>query len=110
MPKESGVTRENRGETIFPSDILLPEFSQEGLLAADGKLLIIFITQRCISKDKCFQKDLQLLNNLHKKGVLPSLSEGRFRGMDTPFVDVMDPEENVHSLGLSTQASLFAFH
>jgi hypothetical protein len=35
------------GEKLAASDVLLPELSLEGLLGAEGKLLVLFFARRC---------------------------------------------------------------
>lgn len=102
MPAQSASERERRGQTLSASDLLLPELCTEGLLTSGGRLLVLLVARRCKSPDLCYSQDVLFLNTLRRQGLLPSLSNKAFEGMDSPFVDPLDPEENVRSLGPGT--------
>ena len=87
IPKELPGIRASKGETLLPTDILLPELTIDGLLGGDGKLLCLLMTRRLMPLDRCFLSDIMLLNGLMERKALPSFSHGHLEGMDTPFVD-----------------------
>ena len=105
IPKELPGIRASKGEVLRPTDILLPELTLDGLLGGDGKLLGLFLSRRLTPRDRCFMADIVLLNGLMERGALPSFSNGQLVGMDTPFVDPSDAEENVRSLSPQTSAA-----
>ena len=82
-----------------PTDLLLPELSEESMLACQGKLLLLLLGRRLQSPDLCYQTDIKLLNGQFHKSVLPMLSNVQLDHIDTPFVDPMDEQENVRSFG-----------
>jgi hypothetical protein len=86
------------------TDIILPEINQTALLSNDGQVLILLMTRRLVTPDRCFSGDITLLYNRFKVGVMPIFSGGRLLHLDTPFVDPMDAEENVRSLSSATSA------
>lgn len=90
-------------EVLKVTDLILPEFSLDGMLSTGGRIFILFMTRRLVGTDLCLQEDLRLLNELYAKKQLPSLSNGALEGLDTPFVNPMDPEENIRSLSSDTQ-------
>eukprot|EP01039_Chlorochromonas_danica_P007212 gene7212-7978_t len=104
LPRQSPFTREAAGEVLRPTDIILPEFSQEGMFASQGRIFILFVTRRLSSRDRCMADDVKLLSDLFGKGHLPSFSNHALDSMDTPFVDPVDPEENIRSLSAATTA------
>ena len=87
IPKELPGIRASKGETLLPTDILLPELTIDGLLGGDGKLLCMLMSRRLLPLDRCFLSDIMLLNGLMERKALPSFSQGHLEGMDTPFVD-----------------------
>ena len=54
MPQESGITRKACDQTFVLSatDKLMPELNVDGLMAADGKCLILFMTRRCAATER----------------------------------------------------------
>jgi hypothetical protein len=102
MPRQPPANREKSGLRLSATDVILPELTLDGLLGQDGKLLFLFMTRRCLSADRCFQADVKLLTTIFKRGGLPVFSGEQLKNMDTPFVDPVDPEENVRALGPST--------
>lgn len=98
MPDEPAGTRELRGETVTASDMLLPEMFVEGLLAGQGKCLILLLTRRLASPDTGLENDLRLMNSLHERGQMPKFSNGKLDSFDTPFVDLRDPLRQIQCL------------
>lgn len=96
MPEES--IYESSDVSLKATDVILPEFSLSGMLSNNGRIFILFMTRRLVAKDLCMQSDLKLLNDIHQRKMLPSLSNNALEQMDTPFVDPMDPDENIRSL------------
>jgi len=86
------------------TSIILPELSQDGLLASGGQLLILLLARRLVAQDLYFSNDVQALTRIFDEGRLPSLSRNALSSMDTPFVDPMDEDENVRSLGPDVSA------
>lgn len=84
------------------TDILLPELTQDGLLASGGQLLILLLARRLVAQDLYFYNDVMALKRLHDRGLLPSLSRNKLDDLDTPFVDPMDTEERVCCLSADT--------
>jgi hypothetical protein len=84
------------------TDRILPELTQSGLLACDGKLLILFIRRRFSTEDCGFQGDAMQLTKMFTDGDLPNLGGEKLDQMDLPFIDPCDPEENIRSLSKST--------
>jgi hypothetical protein len=76
MPNMTAGARELAGEKLAASDVLLPELSLEGLLGAEGKLLVLFFARRCQQADRAYFADIQLLNKMHANGVMPTFSAG----------------------------------
>lgn len=101
IPEMSSFSREGVAK---PTDVLLPEFSLEGLLNSNGRLLILFLTRRLTPLDLCWREDVKLLDDLRARHILPSFSRGELSRLDTPFVDPLDPEENIRSLCDSTSS------
>lgn len=99
IPEVSSFSRQSN---ITASDVLLPEFSLEGMLASSGRLLVLFFTRRLTSSDLCWRDDVKLLDDLRVRGSLPSFSRDQLSLMDTPFVDPMDASENIRSLSHDT--------
>lgn len=108
IPETTAATREANGEILFATDMILPELSLEALLAQGGKLLILLFARRLVALDSGFQQDINFLNGKYKRNSLPSYSAGRLRDLDTPFVDPLDPDENVNCLSATTPPSLRA--
>lgn len=99
MPERSASARHSAGLAISPSDLLVPEINLEALLAAKGKILILFLSRRLSSSDLCFQSDVLLLNDQFNRGIMPLFSnQANISLLDTPFVDPMDLEENIRSM------------
>ena len=98
MPDEPAGTRENRGETITASDMLLPELFLEGLQAGQGRCLILLLTRRLASPDTGLENDLQLMKALHDRGQMPIFSDGKLTDLNTPFVDIRDPTRSIQCL------------
>ena len=86
IPLKSGGARSAENSIIMPTDLLLPEISLEAFLAADGKLLLLFISRRLEAVDLGFKGDLVLLNDQFRRGIMPSFSNNNFKDMDTPFI------------------------
>jgi hypothetical protein len=99
MPEISAFARET---SLTATDVLLPEFSLEGMLASNGRLLVLFLTRRLTPPDLCWKEDIKLLDDLRSRGSLPSFSRGQLSQFDTPFVDPMDPSESISSLSADT--------
>ena len=89
-------------DAIKVTDRILPELTQSGLLACDGKLLILFIRRRFNTEDCGFQGDAMQLTKMFTDGDLPNLGGEKLDQMDLPFIDPCDPEENIRSLSKST--------
>lgn len=95
VPTQTAGVREQSGETLQATDVMLPELTLDGLLGANGQLLVLFFSRRCQQADKCYFSDVQLLNNLFLNKVMPLFSSELLDQMDTPFVDPADDQENV---------------
>jgi hypothetical protein len=102
IPTQTAGSRESEGQTLSASDVLLPELTIDGLLGANGKLMALFFKRRCLQTDRCYFADLQLLNTMFSRGEMPLFSQGALDGMDAPFVDPADRDENVRSLNSDT--------
>lgn len=102
IPTQTAGSRESEGQTLNASDVLLPELTIDGLLGANGKLMALFFKRRCLQTDRCYFADLQLLNTMFARDAMPLFSQGALDGMDTPFVDPADQDENVRSLNSDT--------
>jgi len=98
IPLTSKFSRESNGEKLQATDFILPEFSLEGMLSSQGKVMVLFLTRRLTSEHLCMQDDLVLLNNLFDLRKLPSFSNHAFDGLNTPFIDPADPAENICTL------------
>jgi hypothetical protein len=98
MPKESAATRERNGERINATDLIVPELFIEGFEAGNGRCLILFLTRRLASPDTGLENDLKLLGDLHRRGVMPTFSNGSLDSFKLPFVDPLDPTETIQSL------------
>jgi hypothetical protein len=99
MPIQTPATRElYTGSDLTPTDMLIPELTQEALLSNQGKLCILLITRRCVSTDHCLSGDAKFLNTKFVTGMLPAFPEieESFRGLDTPFVDPADPKGSIN--------------
>lgn len=99
MPEKSYHEKLSLGLPIMPTDIILPEFSLDGMLSVNGRLFCLFMTRRLASSDQCSQEDLKIIKDLHSRRELPSFSHQALESMDTPFIDPMDPDESIRSLG-----------
>ena len=86
IPQKSGGVRSAENSIIMPTDLLLPEISLDAFLAADGKLLLLFISRRLEADDLGFKGDLVLLNDQFKRGIMPSFSNNNLKDFDTPFI------------------------
>jgi hypothetical protein len=108
MPLLSAATRERNGEVLTATDVILQELCQEGLVAGNGKCLILFLTRQLAQTEKMMAVDLSMLIEMHQQQRMPLFSSGRFDSMDTPFVDPRDPEERVRciSAGCSPETAL----
>lgn len=99
MPVESYVSRLSRGEKIQPTDVLVPELSQRGLLEANGRCLILFLTRRNVNiNDMCMANDIKQMNTLKDTMMLPDFSQGLCNGPQCPYVNPMDAAETVYQL------------
>jgi hypothetical protein len=98
IPLTSKFARETNGEKLQATDKILPELSLEGMLASQGKIMILFFTRRLTSSNLCMQDDLVMLNHLLHTKQLPSFSNHAFDNLNTPFIDPLDPEENICAL------------
>ena len=106
MPAVSSATRAKQaGATLKATDMLLPELSEDALLARGGQIAILFITRRLTDKKSCFPNDARLLNDLNKLGKLPQFGKS-LAHLDTPFVDPSDTEENVQVLSKDTSEAV----
>ena len=104
MPRRPATARDKTQEdNMTATDWLLPELSQDGLLAGGGKLLVLFFTRRCMKADDetscCMLQDLKLLNDLNLSGLLPQLDQGALDEtvkQGIAFVDPLgDPSESI---------------
>lgn len=88
-----------------PTDILLPELTYAGMLAGDGRCLVLFFTRRAV--EKADADDARMLATLHEKNIMPTFSNGKLAHLKQAYVDPNDPEENVLSTPPSaTEAQL----
>ena len=53
MPLNTPGSREAAKVALKATDMILPELSQEALLAAGGKLLVLLVTRRLVSQVRC---------------------------------------------------------
>lgn len=102
IPTRTAGAREQEGQKLTASDVILPELTIDGLLGANGKSLSLFFKRRCQQTDRCYFADIQLLNAMFARDALPLFSQGALDSMDTPFVDLADRDENIRSLGVET--------
>jgi len=84
------------------TDRILPELTQSGLLACEGKLLLLFIKRRFSTEDSGFQGDIIALTKMFTDGQLPNIGGLQLDQLDLPFVDPCDPDENIRSLSKNT--------
>lgn len=87
--------------SIKPSDKILPELNLESLLSLQGKLLILFITRRCVSTDYCYLFDLKLLKDLEKLKILPNFCSNDVINnniYDTPFINPLDRNDTIQCI------------
>lgn len=98
MPQTAAGTRERLGEIVTAADMLLPELFVEGLQAGNGRCLILLLARRLASPDTGFENDITLLMSLFKKKTLPLFSNGSLEGLDTPYVELGDADENIKCL------------
>ena len=98
MPEQAAGTRERMGGTVTATDMLLPELFLEGLQAGNGRCLILLLARRLASPDTGFENDIKLLNSLYRRCSMPLFSNGAFNNMDTPFIQLGDPDENIKCL------------
>ena len=54
MPAVSSATRAKQGAELKATDMLLPELSEDALLARGGQITVLFITRRLMDKGLCF--------------------------------------------------------
>jgi hypothetical protein len=107
LPKITAKTRESNGETLTATDMLLPELTEDALMASNGRLCILFVTRRMVDGGLCIGSDIKLLQNLHNTKQLPLFSLGeQIDKMDTPFIDPTDPDENIRTLGPETTLAM----
>ena len=107
MPVENSAGRAQRGEKLTATDILLPELSEDALMSSGGRLCILFMTRRCTDKSLCIPQDIKLLNQLSSAKKLPSfVTSDKVKNLDTPHIDITDPEENVLSLNKDTSEEI----
>jgi len=105
IPQVTSATRAQRGEQLLATDMLLPEIAEDALMASGGRLCALFVTRRLVTAGLCVPSDLKMLLDLAKIKQLPLFDIGKsVKAMDTPFIDPMDPEENVQCLNASTSA------
>lgn len=93
LPMTSRYTREANGEQLFATDAILPEVSVETLTMNEGKIFILFITRRMTDPNLGINHDIELLNNLFERKLLPSFSNGSLNEFDTPFIDPTNPDK-----------------
>jgi hypothetical protein len=105
IPKELPTVRKQSGIELKPTDIILPELSLDGLLACNGMILILLITRRCAATDYSIGADLKFLNELYKANSLPSFTTS-LKHLDTPFVDILDPDETIQALGKNASPAM----
>lgn len=86
------------GGPLKPTDLILPELSQEALLAAGGKILVLLLTRRLQPADTCFRQDVLFLHQVKKDFGLPDFSNGNLSKFELPFVDPLDPDESIRSM------------
>ena len=98
MPEVPAHIREERGEELTATDMILPELQLEGLLSKDGRGLIMMMLKRLASADVGLEADIALLRMLHANGQMPVFSNGALAKYNTPFVDPLDPEYNIRAL------------
>ncbi len=102
-PEISSATRSKEGGKLTATDLLLPEISEDAMLAAEGKICVLFATRRLVKASDAYANDIRLLNDLYKMGKLPAFGNlKKIMEMDTPFIDPSDPEENVQVLSPET--------
>lgn len=92
----------NNDNNVKFTDIILPELTLQGFLTGNGKLLSLFLARRLVTKDNCYSFDVNLLKEMHMNDKLPSISGNQLNGIDTPFIDPTDINENIQSLGKET--------
>lgn len=103
MQEQSAFSRQHINPSLVQaSDVILPEFSLEGMLASKGRIFTLFMTRRLTPIDLCMKEDIRMLTDLFLRKALPSFSNNALEKMDTPFIDPMDPEENIRSLSEQT--------
>jgi hypothetical protein len=102
MPEQSPFARESAGESLNATDIILPEFSLDSMLASAGRIFILFMTRRLASADLSMADDIKMMQDLYNRKVLPSFSGKALEGQDTAFVDPTDPTETIRSLAPNT--------
>ena len=89
IPKLNAQAREKSGESLKATDVLLPELTEDALMAANGKICVLFLTRRCTNN--CVGSDLKLLYNLEIRKQLPRFNLGNSTAeldkVDTPFID-----------------------
>lgn len=96
IPKISPASRAKAGEKLTATDLILPELSEDALLAADGRIGTLFVDTQLSGAVDTFKSDLKLLDNLYKNGKLPVFgNHKKLEELDTPFIDPNDPDENV---------------
>lgn len=96
LPKVSPASRAKAGEKLNATDLILPEISEDALLAANGRICTLFIDTQLSGAVDTFKSDIKLLDNLYKNGRLPAFgNQKKLEELDTPFIDPNDPDENV---------------
>jgi hypothetical protein len=99
LPKVTGATRAQEGQSLNATDMLLPEIAEDSLMAAGGQLCVLFITRRMVAPHSGIDSDMRMLRDLASIHQLPLFSVGdAIKEMDTPFVDLRDPSENIQCL------------
>lgn len=102
LPKVNSATRLQHGKALKATDMLLPEISEDALMACGGQLCVLFITRRMVTPDNMISSDIKMLRDLATVKQLPLFNTGAAKDYDTAFVDPADPEENVQCLGTET--------
>ena len=103
IQEQSAFTRETLNRALIQaSDVILPEFSLEGMLASKGRIFVLFMTRRLTPTDLCMKEDIKMLTDLLERKMLPSFSHHALEKLDTPFVDPLDVDENIRSLSPET--------
>jgi len=90
-----------QGTAMKPTDLLLPELTMAGMLAGDGRCLILFFTRRAV--EKADADDIRMLNTLNEKKIMPLFSDGKLAHLKNgAYVSPHDPQENIVAVPANT--------